>query len=496
MSWSWRSFLPWGWGAYRASDATRHRETKAGVVAFANDEDRAITQIGRENVRLECRDLRRNNAVAAGIGTRFADNVVGSGILPQAKTTDPDWNARAEAFFSEWAKIADYRQRTSFWGLQRLVVQARLFDGECGFVLVENGQLQPIEAERIRQPTPSIPGVFDGVALNENGIRTGYCIHNRDRDSGQFQGTSYRLVPAANFKHCANLFRFDQVRGVPDFAPVVNAVRDLDEYLEATLLKAKNEAKQFYVVVNEAGAPTGLASRYDTSTTGATLETVETGEIHYLRPREKMERIGNITPGDQFAPFVEKNLRLIGAALGLPYEFVLLDFSQGSFSSSRAALLQTYRTFENWQQWLVECFLQPVWNWRIAKAIKAGELDSAPLDARGVSQWYRVQWQTPEFGWVDPQNEAQANILKISAGAASLTQWARKDGRDAEELLAEKGRDIAAAVRIAQELNREYGTAITWKDLIALGIPGQITGTQARDAAMGNTQRSAPEDSP
>jgi capsid protein len=260
----------------------------------------------------------------------------------------------------------------------------------------------------------------------------------------------------------------------------VDAIRDLEEYLTATLLKAKNEAKQFYFVENESGAPDGLVRRYETSNTGQTIEKVETGEIHYGRRGDKMHLIGNETPGSQFDPFVEKNLRLIGAALGLPYEFVLLDFSQGSFSSSRAALLQTYRTFQTWQMWLEHCFLQPVWNWVIAKAIKAGNLPPAPVNGAGVSQWYKVQWQPPEFGWVDPQSEAQANILKIGAGASSLTQWAKKEGRDSEEMLAEKGRDIANAARIAAEINKEFGTAITWRDLITLGLPGQVTGEQKK----------------
>ena len=470
-----------GWGAYDAGKSTRHRTTKAGYVSFSSDEDTAVTQTGRENIRLECRDLRRNNAVVAGICERFADNVVGSGITPQAKTSNPEWNAKAEAFFGEWAKIADYRQRLNLWDIQRLIVQSRLTDGETGFVLVKNGQLQPVEAERIRQPDPGAAGIIDGVAVNANGIRTGYYIHNRDPQSGMFTGKDFTLVPASDFKHCMRAIRFDQVRGIPELAPVVNAIKDLGDYVDATLEKARGEAKRFYTVENAAGAPTTLADRLEAGADGSTtLQKVESGEIHYLRTGEKLNNVGSDTPGDNFDPFTERVLRMIGSALGLPYEFVLLDFSEGSFSSSRAALLQTYRTFQNWQAWIINGFLQPVWNWRIAKAIKDGQLDPAPIDWRGVSEWYKVQWQVPEFGWVDPQAEAQSNTIEISSGVSSLTQWARKKGFDAEEMLKEKGRDIANAVRISAEINAEYpGVNITWKDLITLGIPGQVTSAQA-----------------
>ena len=487
------SWFRWGSGAYDAGVSTRHRRAKAGYVSFPKDEDKSITSGGREATRLEIRDLRRNNSIVAGIVERFADNVVGSGITPQAKTSDPAWNETAEQWFHEWSKIADYRQRSNFWELNRMVVQARLMDGDCGFVLVKNGQLQPVEGERIRDPSPNKDGVVDGVEVNANGIRTAYYIHNRDKN-GQFTGKDFQRVASSDFKHCMASVRFDQVRGIPELAPVVNAIKDLAEYVEATLLKAKNEAKRFYVVENEAGAPTGLTRRFDTDTDAQSLEKVETGEIHYLRKGEKMLEIGNATPGTNFDPFTEKILRMVGAALGLPYEFVLLDFSEGSFSSSRAALLQAYKVFDSWQQWLINSFLQPVWNWRIAKAIKAGELPPAPVDKRGVSEWYRVQWQTPEREWVDPQSDVQANTIEIASGVSSITQWARKKGRDAEDVLAEKGKDIANAVRIAAEINAEHGTSITWRDLITLGIPGQVTSAQANEDKQQAKPKEAPED--
>lgn len=478
--WDWLNFRGWGNGAHDAGKSSRHRQSKAGVVSFAQDEDRATTEIGREYNRLECRDLIRNDPVVSGIVKRFADNVVGSGIMPQAKTSDTDWNDEAEAFFNEWSKIADYRQRLTLWDIQRLIVNARMTDGEVGFVLVKNGQLQPIEAERIRQPsTPNDAGFIDGLRLTETGIKTGYAIHRRDKLSGMFTGNDFEIIAASDFKHVTNAFRFDQLRGIPELGPVVNSIKDLGEYVNATLLKAKNEAKRFYTVENEAGTYTGLPRRTDTEDTSSTpIQNVQTGEIHYLRKGEKMNEIGNVTPGQTFDPFVEKMLRMIGASLGLPYEFVLLDFSQGSFSSSRAALMQTYRTFENWQQWLIIGFLQPIWNWRIAKAIKDGDLRMAPVDSRGVSEWYKVQWQTPEYEWIDPQAEAQARTIEIAAGASSLTQWTRKKGRDAQDVLKEKGTDIANAIKIAADINEQHGTAITWKDLITLGMPGQVTGGQ------------------
>jgi lambda family phage portal protein len=267
------------------------------------------------------------------------------------------------------------------------------------------------------------------------------------------------------------------VRGIPELAPVVNSLKDLDEYVEATLLKAKNEAKMFYVVRSTSGAPniTQQPRRYDNTDTGQPpLQKVNTGEIHYLRKDENLDPIQSMTPGSQFPAFTERIARIIGASFGLPYEFVLLDFSVGSFSSSRAALLQTYRTFEGWQRWIIGGMLQPIWNWRIAKAIKEGDLPAAPVDSRGVSEWYKVRWQRPEFGWVDPQAENQGHILAINAGASTLSEWCGKRGRDAEDVLAEKGADIETAIKVAEGINERHGTDLTWRDLIITSLPGQV----------------------
>lgn len=224
--------------------------------------------------------------------------------------------------------------------------------------------------------------------------------------------------------------------------------------------------------------PANLGPRSGGSTVGnVTHERFERGRVYYGKPGEEPKSLASNTPSPQYMEFVELSLRIIGSAIGLPYEFLMLDFSKGSYSSSRAALLQTYRTFTGWQEWLTQSFLQRVWNWRVAKAIKEGTISPAPIDANGVSEWHKVQWSFPEFGWVDPQREAAAGLLEYNMGVSSLSMLTRKKGRDAEDVLKEKGADMATAARIAKELNDENGTSFTWKDLIQTGIPGQVPAT-------------------
>jgi lambda family phage portal protein len=466
MSW----FSRW-FGAYDGSNSTRHRPTQAGTVSFAEDEDKAAGSHGREQLRLECRDLRRNNALIAGLCERFADNVVGPGIHPQAKTESPEWNQRAEDYWREWCKVCDVRQRVDMREIQRLAVQMRLLAGEVAIILTDGGQLQPIEPDRICTPgkldADQRKNVVDGFRVEpRTGMVMGAYVLPRDGNGSVDEAADYDYIARENLIHLTRPFRFDQVRGIPDFAPVINSLVDWQALNQSTLNSAQKQAMTSHVIKKDGGVGSIGARLGDQSVGEVRFEKFEDGQNYYMKPGEDVIPLGVTQPGASFMAYSEMLLRIIGAALGLPYEFLLLDFSKGSYSSSRAALLQTYRTFTSWQEW-IDRAMQRTWNWRIAKAIKAGELPQAPLDARGISQWYRVQWSHPEWEWVDPQNQQQSDLMAFQLGSKSHSEITRKRGRDTEEVLRDKAKDMQTAAR----LESEYGLAPG--SLINAQIPGQ-----------------------
>jgi len=483
---------------YDAADETRHQRQIPWGRRVAKDEDSLVGTWDKEKLRLRCRDLRRNDSITAGITERFSDNVVGSGITPQAKTSDPAWNDAAEAFWKNWSKTADSRQRVGMRSLQKLTVEERLVSGDLGFVMTKGGQLQPIEGERIATPDELVGkgAIIDGVKIHpKTGIALGYYIFGRDANGAvDTASKNYDFVPRENFIFCMKPNRFDQVRGIPELAPVVNSVQYVHDLQQATLEKAKMDAlKGWFIGSENDNGPGNLGARNSSKGVDSpTYENQLSGQTIYGKPGDVIQSLASNTPNPQYMAFMEKSLRIIGSALGLPYEFILLDFSQGSYSSSRAALLQTYRTFTDWQEWLQSTFLQRVWNWRIAKAMKAGLIPQAPVGANGVSEWHMVEWSFPEFGWVDPQNEAQANLLEYQLGTNTITQMNRKKGRDVEDVFREKGTEIAFAQRIADEMNAAHGTNITWQTIIQAQIPGQTNAPEAvaptdEDADEANT---------
>lgn len=469
---------PIGWfGGYDGARDTRDRPSAVTRGARPVDEDRQITTWGRERLRLECLDLYRNDAIVRGVNDRFGDNVVGTGIIPQAETADDDWNTAAEQFWAEWSKVADYRQRVPLRVLQRQVVTGRMLAGEVFFILTNGGQIQAIEADRIVTPEDmrNDPLIVDGVKLRAGGIIEGYYVGDELAD-GRVDAKSAKFYSARDIVHCAAPFRPRQVRGVPELAPIIPPLADLKQIAALTLKKVKSEASRAAVVTTEDGAAKmgKLGPRNETADTTNPLkqryEKMDDILTYYLNRGETVHNISGETPNSTHVPYIEHVLRLCGAALSMPVEMLALDFRQSSFSSNKAAMAQTYRTFVNWHAWLCECFLSRLWNWRIAKAIKEGDLLPAPTEVRGgiqVSTWSRVRWSQPDYSYLDPEASVDAAIKAFNFGAQGVDGFTRLKGKQAIDQFREKARNIVEAAIAADEANKRLdGLNLKWTDII------------------------------
>lgn len=470
-----------GAGAYDGAVDSRMHPKDGALRSLPFDEDRVLGEWNMEILRRQCLYLRRNNAIVAGVVERFADHVVGpSGITPQAATEDDEWNDLAESYWQEWCKVADSRQRLPMRELQRLAVQARLLLGDMGLVLLANGQVQPIEAMRICDPTARQrpERCVNGVQTSESGIPVAYYVHPRTVGSGIVDRDRWEVVRAENMVFLSRPLRIDQLRGVPELAPVLNAVTDFARLQEETLNKATLDAMHAWAIYSETAAPPvqnavaarlqGLAGNGQPATPAEAAPVFErfgSGMNYYLKPGEKVESLASNTPNGQFVGHCELLLKIIASAICLPFEFLLLDFSGGSFSASRAALMTTYRTFAMWQSWLVNGMLQRLWNWRIAKAIKAGNLPPAPVDRHGWSQWWQVRWMLPRYDWIDPKQESAGNRINVEMGVESVGSIAHRRQNDLEEVMRAKRSDYLAAAKECAATNAE---------LERLGLPDRL----------------------
>lgn len=444
------------------------------------DEDSLLGKDGsRETIRLKCSDLRRNNAIVAGVCNRIASLVVGTGINPQAKTKSKEWNREAEQFYREWEKAADYRQRLNLRQIQWQATALRPTHGGLYLEILNNGQVRPIECERIREPQKpeDRKNSVDGVRYNPGtGIALAYCVHSRDKD-GLFSGEHAETWVAREniIPVISPAWRPDQIREVPDLAPVVPHLQDIHEMNQYTLNTAKTQSMVMGFLKKIGGMGMNSLPRGSSASPTVGQRQVfrfDWGQVMEGFPGDDLEMKVSPTPNAQHIPYMQMQLGFCAAALDFPYEFFTLDFSKCDFSRFKGVLLWVNKTCRPWRSWINESMNQRLWNWRIAKAIKAGDLPPAPVDARGISEWFKVEWQAPEELWVDRQESNQADMLAIQMGLDTATRAAKRRGFDLDEIRRERAEEIKTTNDIAKEYNIDAG------QLEKLQIPGQTEPTK------------------
>jgi len=458
---------------YDAAETSRMRKDLGWGRATPRDEDNMLARnCSREKMVLRASDLRRNNPVVSGVCERLALFTVGTtGILPQARTSDKGWNKAAEQFWKEYSTKCDSRKRSSLWDFQNMAVSLRPTHGGLYFQLMADGTIRPLETERIRQPKDKVKAASycDGVKVSATtGQIEEYCVHSRDKDGG-FSGVHKEAyLPSSTVLRvtkCA--WRPDQVREIPDFAPVLTALQDVHEMNQFTLNTAKIQSQYIGFLKKIGGNSLAQFPRNATPTPGQRqVFKHEWGEILEGMPGDDLDLKSSPTPNSTHLPYIKMQYALCASALSMPYEFFTLDLAGLDYSRQKGMLLLVNYACRPWKEWLVQSFLQPLWNFRIAMAMRR-ELKPAPA-VKGVSEWNKVDWQSPEEPWIDRQEAQQADVLEIQAGLSTLRQALKRRGRDLEDTLREKAEDALLVDKISEE------TGVDKNRLVFMQIPGQV----------------------
>lgn len=434
-------------------------------------------------LRARSSDLERNAPIAGGAIVTRLDNVVGSGLMPTpqidrlflglSEDEASAWHRDARRIFQATAMTTrfDVANRNNFAQMQRLALRTTLSRGDAfairrwrpmpGDVLALKVQL--LEADRVANPRGEMnrTRLRDGVVLDEYGMALGYWVakeHPNEFGWGTPQ-THYDYVPAIGGKsgqpmvlHIMEQLRVGQTRGVPYLAPVIRQLKQLDRFSDAELAAAVIAAF-FTVFIKHADAipedgPSlkSLAGEEDLlPDPNAAGDNVTLGHGAVVElPRGRDITIANPNrPNAQFDPFVTAVCSQIGVGLGIPRELLLKQFNS-SYSASRAALLEAWRSFEAQQDWLVATFCQPVYEWIITEAVHRGLLQAPgfaedPLIRRA---YLAAVWAGPTVTQLDPLKEVEAAKRRVDEGFSSRALEAQQlTGQDFDLLHEQRVRE-------------------------------------------------------
>ena len=397
----------------------------------------------------------RTNTIGVGLQLNPKVDQAILGITPQKAE---EWQRNTRAEFALWAddkNACDAIGMNDFYSLQQLAFTSWLVSGDCFILRKDYGvtprlpyglRLHVIEADRISTPTPGMRTnmmwtegtnpktgnrIHDGVEVDSQGKAVAYhiCNHypyslvNIDEPTEWIRVETYgERTGLPNIMHIMSSERPDQYRGVSYLAQIIEPLLQIRRYTESEVMAALIES--FYTVFikteldasenpyNEAIPADGDEASYDPNE-----YEMGPGQINVMNPGESIDHADPKRPNSGFDAFVEAICKQIGAALEIPKELLLKEFT-ASYSASRAAMLEAWKAFRMYRKWFTSDFCEPVYELWLSEAVARGRIQAPGFfsDPKIKKAWLKAEWVGPSQGQLDPVKEITAEIMAVQAG--------------------------------------------------------------------------------
>lgn len=458
----------------------------------------------RDRLAARSYDAYRNHMLGRAVIGRLRTNIVGTGL-----TFHPGVDARvlgisdevAEELNSEissqWGTYfnnpleVDFEASSDGAGLQNLGLVNALLGGDC-FALTPFKErpagawglkVQLIDGARVSNvnDAPDTPTLQDGVEVSVDGEPI--AIHVRNTHPGDRTFTS--VTPSWErreffgidsgrrriFQIWNDRDRIGATRGVPLLAPILEPLQTLEQYSRAELMAAVVSALFTVFIEKESaqvdarGEPlpaiAGQTVKQDAGPQGPALDLVlGPAAVLDLAPGEKASFADPARPSAKFDPFFIAMVKQMGASIELPLDELLLHYSS-SYSAARAAMLQAWRMYTMRRVWLVQQFLQPLFELWFDEAVARGRLKVTDYaDPRRRAAYTRGVWIGPARGAMDEGQEADAAVKRINGGLSNeAVEIAQMHGEPRDVIYRQRQREIKQRERDGMLLGPAPGQA-------------------------------------
>jgi capsid protein len=403
------------------------------------------------------REFYRDNPIYSGVINRAAAYTVGNGFGLQCRSSDEGWNRLAETWWRAYWKRPEIRQMLSGPGVERMFAKELFRSGEGSSVKTSFGTLQLIEAEQIAGPAM----MDDGIRRGPYGEPLGYRVCPYFQSGGVDVSSGKEFSPL-NFIYACDPDRPTSSRGVPPLQSTFSMLRRIDDIFNSEALARQIQSRLALSITKESGGVWGQQASTPDPTKTATDGDVagrimqwDGGLIFTGKPGEKVESISRGTPGPDFERELIPFIRTLGAPLGIPLEFIFMDWTKTNYSQSRAILEQAAVTFLGWQILMEQFFHTPVFEWALARAIERKDLPTPPVD-----DWDSHEWIKPAFPWIDQLKEAQAYGEQLDRGFTTHANVLKSRNIDRGDFLEQREREARSAIEIVQRIEKDTGVKL------------------------------------
>lgn len=449
-------------------------------------------------VRARARDLERNHPYAHQAVYISRLGVIGRKLRYSCR---PDWRFLgidqeaaikwAQMFERVWENYAhgkefyiDAGRRMDFTRLMALVHDRDFVDGECVITSEwdENRPtrtcFQAVDVDRLSNPNGQPESVFlkGGVLLDRLSAAQGYFIrdgHPADIGIVGNRNWTWSFVRRETdwgrpiCMHSFDQHRAGQTRGISAYAPVINAMKQSAEYVEATLqsailansyaavLTSTQNYKDALAAIGEmtAGddAPSVLALAEENLEAAITHhEAIKLrfngSKIPLLWPGEELKIIQPSNGANKLGEFQSHSTKSFAAGTGTDSVAMSQDYSQVNYSSGKLQAAQVYRGYEMRRDRLIGQNAMPMVASFLEEKVHSGAI---PLPkGLHIADFYAMQgalingvFLTQGAPIMDEMKTRQAQNMGFSSGIDNLRDAAGEEGKDWLELLDEQARE-------------------------------------------------------
>lgn len=410
------------------------------------------------DLRNDSHDLYVNAPLATGAIDTYVTNVIGTGLklsaaidhefLGMSEDEADIFQANVEREWRLFIKDCDITRQSSFVELQQVVLRSALLSGDV-FAnlpmkkrngLVYETSINLIEGHRVCNPDnqPDTDSMIMGISQDANGAPETYHYYK-----GTLAARRWHTIKAFDSEgerlalHIFRKKRTNQMRGVPLLAPIIEIIKKLDTYSEAEVdaavinsfftvfIKKKSSDNNPLDVVSNLGDETG-ASGSDKD-----LKMASGSIIELFDDEEGIDCANPARPNQNFEAFFKAIVSEIAVGINLPYEILMKQF-QSSYSASRGAIIEAVKVFNEWEEFMVSEFCQPVYEAFFYEAVLKGRIEAPKFfdDPLYRMAYCTTEWIGPEQGELDPMKAANAAAKRIENGTSNEIIETQTRGRD------------------------------------------------------------------
>lgn len=420
-------------------DALEPRGRRKAIPRQVAREDHHAKGSRHRGLQETASDLCRNLSLAAWMVRRHLDYV--SSFDFHGRNESESLNQKIEQLMLEDSRPAktDVSGRFGREKMFRLAEARRVLDGDTGLIKLNDGRLQGIQADLIRDPDRQSKADgenwVNGVLLGRVGRPLAYGIHRRTGDTTIEFAKSVR---ATNMIHYGFFDRYagDQVRGISPLVSALNPMRDVYENFTYALAKAKvaqlfalafyREAPESAGVVDddEIGPTADKDGDGDEEPAGYKVDFGSGPQLLDLDPGDRAEFLESKQPSSEFQNFTTLVIQVALKSLDIPFSFY--DESHTNFFGSRAAWLHYERSCKDKRDDQIE-MRRNFTVWKIATWVRDGRL-SLP---RGMTVSDVVfEWVPRGMPWWDPSKEINGHVQAVKGGLDNPQRICRATGTD------------------------------------------------------------------